>query len=112
MRWHTLSWLHDTLDDMSYISSIRRFTLNVTDQAVDDLERNDDFKQWRGIDMALVGRHFPDLQSIRFVFDTDREKPSEDMLGFLERRVPRLVSKGILSVVWNRRVYTDEVRAA
>lgn len=115
-RWHTLSWLHSTLSVVSYTSSIKKFTLRLTEQGVADLGREDDLRIWRGVDVVLAGRRFPELGMVRVVFDSEAAAQMEasepaDTEGFLERRVPKLVGKGVLEVVWGKLIYPREGKA-
>lgn len=99
MRWHTLSWLHETLRAVSHTSYIEIFKLVVGDQTVDDSARGDDLNLWNGMDLALASRAFPHLRSVSVTFDTQRENP-RDLSSFLNKRMPRLVSKGMVSIEW------------
>jgi hypothetical protein len=100
MRWHTLSWLHDTLQAVSHTSYIEHFKLVVGDQTVDDAARGDDANVWSGMDLALVSRSFPYLRQVSVTFDTQRERP-RDVSSFLNRVMPRLSAKGMVSIAWN-----------
>lgn len=101
---------------MSYTSSVRKFTLRLTEQGVADLGREDDLMIWRGVDAVLAGRRFPELGMVRVVFDSGAAAQREasapgDTEVFLARRVPRLVGKGVLEVVWGKRIYPREGKA-